>query len=107
VVGFCQKKDLNSRLLDEITKHLEPKSRVFYDMGHTLNREEMLGILGRSDRKGILIVEDSKTTKGKGIFIPGQGFMSVEEKIVSRKERLNKLMRDQNKNEGVWVEISF
>jgi len=61
VVDVCTKDELQDNLFNMVKKTLESHEREFSDVKYQLNQQEVFGLLGRSDRKKILIVSDALT----------------------------------------------
>ncbi len=62
MVGFCPKDKLKQNLFNMVKETLEQnQEREFSDVTYRLNQKEIFGLLGRSDRKKILIVSDTLT----------------------------------------------
>ena len=59
IVDACQKKNLKSHLLEMVTRHLASKDRPYFDLDYILTQREILELLGKSDRKKILIVNNN------------------------------------------------
>ena len=62
MVGYCAKENLTSELFNMVQETLDQThEREFSDVTYRLNKKEIFGLLGRSDRKKILIVSDTLT----------------------------------------------
>lgn len=62
IVGFCPKEALKEKLLNQARETLEQhKEREFSDVRYSLEKKEIFGLLGKSDRKKILLVSDVVT----------------------------------------------
>ncbi len=61
VVDVCPKDQLQENLYNIARKTLDNHERKFSDVNYKLNQQEVFGLLGRSDRKKILIASDVLT----------------------------------------------
>lgn len=62
ILNVCVKDELQEKLFDIVKGVLErDEAREFSDIDYTLNSKEIFGLLGKSDRKKILIVTDDQT----------------------------------------------
>jgi CheY-like chemotaxis protein len=61
IVDICLKADLQTDLLKKVVTALEKPGRSYTDIEYLLNEREIYGLLGKSDRKKILIVSDRLT----------------------------------------------
>ncbi|MFH2133157.1 MAG: response regulator [bacterium] len=62
IVSVCTKDQLQTRLLEMVKVTLEQQhERMFNDIKYRLNKKEIFGLLGKSDRSKILIVSDTLT----------------------------------------------
>ncbi|MCP4751571.1 MAG: response regulator [Proteobacteria bacterium] len=61
VVNVCTKNLLRDDLLGMVQEVLKSGERSFTDVEYVLNEKEILGLLGKSDRKKILIAADPST----------------------------------------------
>jgi CheY-like chemotaxis protein len=60
-VGICKKIDLREKLEPMVTEALEKREMPYSDTEYALTQKEFMSLLGFSDRKKILLVEDSPT----------------------------------------------
>ncbi len=60
VFDHCFKNDIRLRLMPLVAQALDHKPRQFTDLSYSLTQKEALDLLSLSDRKKILVVEDSK-----------------------------------------------
>lgn len=61
VKSVCFKSELHNKLATQVSETIESSDRSFNDINYLLKEKEIFGLLGRSDRKKILIVSDSDT----------------------------------------------
>ncbi|NQU65270.1 MAG: response regulator [SAR324 cluster bacterium] len=62
IVGVCTKDQLQAKLFNMVTEVLaQDEKREFSDINYSLNSKEIFGLLGKSDRKKILIVANTLT----------------------------------------------
>lgn len=63
IEDVCLKSDLKTKLLPIVERIIRQTNRVFTDIQYSLKKKEVFGLLGKSDRKKILIITDNKTLK--------------------------------------------
>lgn len=61
VKQICFKSDLRQKLATVVAETIERPDRGYNDVTYSLKEKEILGLLGKSDRKKILIVSDPET----------------------------------------------
>ncbi len=61
VKNFCLKGDLKEKLVGMVEETLNLPDRGYTDIEYTLKEKEIFGLLGKSDRKKILVVSDNDT----------------------------------------------
>jgi len=61
IKDFCLKSDIQNELLPIVERILRHTNRVFNDIQYSLKKKEVFGLLGKSDRKKILIITDNRT----------------------------------------------
>ncbi len=61
IKSFCLKGDLKTKLTDLVEEAINLPDRGYTDIEYTLKEKEIFGLLGKSDRKKIMIVTDNDT----------------------------------------------
>lgn len=69
IIDACQKSVLKTNLLEIATKILSNKNRPYFDLDYTLTQREILELLGKSDRKKLLVVDPSTQEQERMIRI--------------------------------------
>ena len=61
VKHICLKGELKEKLVNQVEETIQLPNRGYTDITYTLKEKEIFGLLGRSDRKKILVVSDNET----------------------------------------------
>ena len=69
IVDACNKSDLKTRLLELVVKVISNKEHPYYDFEYNLTQREIMELLGKSDRKKILVVDREKEDLERMIHI--------------------------------------